>query len=151
MPHVTGAQGIPWCYCCCCCQVTSVMSNSVRPHRQQPTRLSHPWDSPGKNIGVVAISFSNACVHAKLLQSYLTLRPHGQQPSRLLCPRDSPGRNTEVGCHFLLPFPGDSVVKNPPATAGDPGSVPGWGRSSGEGNSNPRQYSCLENPMDRGV
>ena len=33
-------------------QVTSVVSNSVRPHRQQPTRLSCPWDSPGKNTGV---------------------------------------------------------------------------------------------------
>ena len=32
--------------------VTSVMSNSVRPHRWQPTRLPHPWDSPGKNTGV---------------------------------------------------------------------------------------------------
>ena len=32
--------------------VTSVMSDSVRPHRQQPTRLPHPWDSPGKNTGV---------------------------------------------------------------------------------------------------
>ena len=31
--------------CCCCCCVTSVMSNSVRPHRQLPTRLPHPWDS----------------------------------------------------------------------------------------------------------
>ena len=38
--------------CCCCCQVTSVVSNSVRPQRQQPTRLPHPWDSPGKNTGV---------------------------------------------------------------------------------------------------
>ena len=36
------------------------MSNSVRPHRRQPTRLCHPWDSPGKNTGVGAISFSNA-------------------------------------------------------------------------------------------
>ena len=35
--------------------------------------------------------------------------------------------------------------------AGDPGSIPGWGRSSGEGNGNPFQYSCLENPMDRGA
>ena len=35
--------------CCCCCQVTSVVSDSVRPHRRQPTRLSSPWDSPGKN------------------------------------------------------------------------------------------------------
>ena len=40
--------------CCsrCCCKVTSVMSDSVRPHRQQPTRLPCPWDSPGKNTGV---------------------------------------------------------------------------------------------------
>ena len=36
----------------CCCEVTSVMSDSVRPHRRQPTRLPRPWDSPGKNTGV---------------------------------------------------------------------------------------------------
>ena len=36
------------------------MSNSVRPHRRQPTRLPCPWDSPGKNTGVASISFSNA-------------------------------------------------------------------------------------------
>ena len=38
--------------CCCCCWVTSVVSDSVRPHRRQPTRLPRPWDSPGKNTGV---------------------------------------------------------------------------------------------------
>ena len=38
--------------CCCCCQVASVVSNSVRPHRQQPTRLLRPWDFPGKSTGV---------------------------------------------------------------------------------------------------
>ena len=44
------------------------------------------------------------------------------------------------------------VVNNPSANAGDkrPGSSPGLGRSPGEGNSNTLQYSCLENPMDRG-
>ena len=36
----------------CCCQVDSVVSDSVRPHRRQPTRLRPPWDSPGKNTGV---------------------------------------------------------------------------------------------------
>ena len=49
-------------------------------------------------------------------------------------------------------FSGVSVVKNPPARAGDAGdvgSVPGWGRSSGEGNDNLLQYSCLGNPTDR--
>ena len=37
---------------CCCCCITSVMSNSMRPHRWQPTRLPHPWDSPGKSTGM---------------------------------------------------------------------------------------------------
>ena len=40
------------CCCCCCCWVASVVSDSVRPHRRQPTRLPRPWDSPGKNTGV---------------------------------------------------------------------------------------------------
>ena len=43
------------------------------------------------------------------------------------------------------------MVKNLPANAGDEGSIPGSGRSPGEGNGNPLQYSCLENPMDRGA
>ena len=43
------------------------------------------------------------------------------------------------------------MVKNLPANAGDAGSIPGSGRSPGEGNGNPLQYSCLENPMDRGA
>ena len=38
--------------CCCCCKVTSVVSDSVRPHRRQPTRLRCPWAYPGKNTGV---------------------------------------------------------------------------------------------------
>ena len=48
-------------------------------------------------------------------------------------------------------FPGSSVVKDHPAWAGDRGSIPGWGRSPGEGNGNPLQYSSLGNPMDRGA
>ena len=44
-------------------------------------------------------------------------------------------------------FPTGSVIKNPPANAGDAGLVPGLGRSPGKGNGNPPQYSCLENPM----
>ena len=48
-------------------------------------------------------------------------------------------------------FPGDSEVKSLPADAEDLESVPGLGRSPGGGNGNPFQYSCLENPMDRGA
>jgi len=46
---------------------------------------------------------------------------------------------------------GGSVVKNLPANAGDVSLIPGSGRSPGEGNGNPPQYSCLRNPMDRGA
>ena len=48
-------------------------------------------------------------------------------------------------------FLGGSVVKNLPANAADMGSIPGLGRSTGEGNGNSHQYSSLGNPTDRGV
>ena len=53
--------------------------------------------------------------------------------------------------HVLVGFPSGSVVKNLPANARDVGLISGLGRSPGEGNGNPLQYSCLENPMDRGA
>ena len=43
------------------------------------------------------------------------------------------------------------MLKNPLADARDPGSISGWGKSPGEVNGYPLQYSCLENPMDRGA
>ena len=46
-------------------------------------------------------------------------------------------------------FPGGSMVKNPLVKAGNVGSIPGSGRSLGDGNGNPLQYSCLENPVNR--
>ena len=49
----SSSSGSLCCCCCCyCCYVTSVVSDSVRPHRWQPTRLLHPWDSPSKKTGV---------------------------------------------------------------------------------------------------
>ena len=48
-------------------------------------------------------------------------------------------------------FPGDSEVKASACNVGDLGLIPGSGRSPGEGNGNPLQYSCLENPMDGGA
>ena len=82
------------------------MSNSVRPHRWQPTRLPHPWDSPGKNMGV-GCHFLLQCIKVKseseVAQSCPTLSdPHGLQPTRLLRPWDFPGKSTGVGCHCLL-------------------------------------------------
>jgi len=52
---------------------------------------------------------------------------------------------------IAMDSPGGSVIKNPPVKAGDVGSIPGLGRSPGEGNANPLQYFCLRNPMDRGA
>ena len=62
--------------CCCCCYVASVVSDSVRPHRWQPTTLPSPWDSPGKNTGV-GCHFLLQCMKVKsqseVAQSCLTL------------------------------------------------------------------------------
>ena len=52
---------------------------------------------------------------------------------------------------IIMGFPGGSVVKNPPANAGDMGLILGLGKSSGKENGNPLQYSCLGNPIDRGA
>ena len=51
----------------------------------------------------------------------------------------------------VMDCPGGSAAKNLPASAGDMGSSPGLGRSPREGNGNPLQYACLENPMDMGL
>ena len=53
--------------------------------------------------------------------------------------------------HTHTGFPGGLVAKNLPASAEDTGSIPGSGRSPGDGNRNPLQYSCLGNPIDRGA
>ena len=55
------------------------------------------------------------------------------------------------GILFDSGFPGSSDGKEPTHNAGDPGSIPGSGRSPGEGHGNPPQHSCLENSMDRGA
>ena len=58
---------------------------------------------------------------------------------------------TEKSKEKQLGFPGGSVVTNPPAHAVHAGLIPGLGRSPGEGNGNPLQYSCLGNPMEGGA
>ena len=65
-------------------------------------------------------------------------------------PRGSTARiENQVG--LISEPPGGSDGKESVCNAGDPSSIPGLGRSPGEGNGNPFQYSCLENPMDRGA
>ena len=78
------------------------MSDSVRPHRRQPTRLPRPWDSPGKNTGVDC-HFLLQCMKVKsesdVAQSCLTLSE--PMDCRLLHPWDFPGKSTGAGCHSL--------------------------------------------------
>ena len=83
----------------------SVMSNSVRPHRQQPTRLHRPWDSPGKNTGV-GCHFLLPCMKVKrqseVAQSFPTLSDPWTAAHQALPSMDFPGKSTGVGCHCLL-------------------------------------------------
>ena len=82
------------------CQVASVVSNSVRPQRRQPTRPPRPWDSPGKYTGV-GCHFLLQCMKVKseseVTQLCPTQRPQGLQPTRFLRPWDFPGKSTGVG------------------------------------------------------
>ena len=75
------------------------MSDSVQPHRRQPTRLHRPWDSPGKNTGV-GCHFLLQCRKVKseseVAQSCPTLS------DTMDC--SPPGKSTGVGCHCLLPY-----------------------------------------------
>ena len=69
------------------------------------------------------------------------------------CPSGVPSSQPclDLGCRSSWGFPGGSDTKGSACNAGDLGLIPGSGRSPGEGNGNPLQYSCLENPMDRGA
>ena len=58
---------------------------------------------------------------------------------------------TKLQVNSRVVFPGGSDSKESTCNAGDPGSTPGFGRSAGERNGKPFQYSCLENSMDRGT
>ena len=91
------------------------MSDSVRPHRRQPTRLPCPWDSPGKNTGV-GCHFLLLCMKVKseseVAQSCLTLR----DPMDCSLPGSSihgifPGKSTGVGCHCLLRREWQDILK----------------------------------------
>ena len=85
--------------CCCCCEITSVVSDSVRPHRQQPTRLLHPWDSRGKNTRV-GCHFLLQCIKVKSESEVAQSCPTLRDPidcSWLFRPWDFPGKSTGVG------------------------------------------------------
>ena len=108
------------------------MSNSVQPYALQPTKCLCPWDSPGKNTGV------SCCT---LLQGiFLTQRSNLRLLHLLHC--------RQVLYHWG--FPDRSVGKESSCHVRDLGSIPGLGRSPGEGKGYPLQYSGLENYMNYG-
>ena len=137
-------------------------------------RLPRPWDSPGKNTGV-GCHFFLQCMKVKseseVAQSCPTLRDpmdyslpgssvHGVFQAKVLesgatafsawdVKEDAKENSCWIIISLQMGFPCGSVIKNPPANAGDTGSIPGSGRSLRRGNGNPLQYSCLGNPMDR--
>ena len=120
----------------------------MRPHRRQPTRLRHPWDSPGKNTGVgchfllQSRKVKSESQVTQLCPTLRDLRRRRWHPTPVLLPGKSHGRRSLVGC-------------SP------------WGREEsdmterlsfhfslscfGEGNGNPLKCSCLENPRDGGA
>ena len=77
------------------------MSDSVWPRRRQPTRLPHPWDSPGKSTGV-GCHFLLQCMKLKSESEVAQSCPTRLRPTRLLHPWDFPGKSTGVGCHCPL-------------------------------------------------
>ena len=95
-----------WLCCCCCCEVASVVSESVRPHRRQPTRLPCPWDSPGKNTGV-GCHFLLQCMKVKSESEVAQSCPTPSDPMDCSLPGSSvygifQARVLRVGFHCLL-------------------------------------------------
>ena len=148
--------------------------------RDLANATSARWSSSAPTVMKPCWQYGPWCMRAESLSSSDFLQPHGLEPARILCPWDSPGKNTEVGAmpssrgsspmgsnlcllHLLhcqvdsLPrslircFPGISDGKESACNAGDLGSIPGPGRSPGEGNGYLLQYSCLENSTNRGA
>ena len=132
-----------------------------------PTRLPRLWDSPGKNTGE-GCHFLFQCMKVESEREVAQSCPTLSDPMDCSLPGSSvheifqarilewvaisfsrgssrPRDQTQVF------FPGSSDGKVSVYNAGDPGSIPGSGRCPGEGNGNPLQYYCLENPMDRGA
>ena len=86
LTHCQSYIPLRWRICCCyCCSVASVVSDSVQPHRRLPTRLHHPWDSPGKNTGV-GCHFLLQCMKVKSESEVAQLCPTHSDPMNCSLP-----------------------------------------------------------------
>ena len=148
-------------------EVESLVSCSLQPHGLLPTRLFCPWDSPGKNTGVGCHSLlqglflthgSNlGLLNCRQILYCLNHQGNSHNPIESRKLRHREFKETEK-VHLVFPWhltssvvPGGLEGKESVCNSGDPGLVPGLGRSPGEGNDSPLQYSCLENTVDGGV
>ena len=122
--------------CCCYCLVTQLCPTLCDPMDCSPQGSSVHGFSQARILEWVAISFSRASSQ------------HRNQ-THISCVSCTAGGWILYHCAIWEAHV--SVVKNPPANAGAADLIPGLGRSPGEGNSNPLQYSCLGKPMERGT
>ena len=132
------------------------MSDSVRPHRQQPTRLCRPWDSSGKNTGV-GCHFLPQCMKVKSESEVAQSCPILHYPMDCRLPGSSvhgifQARVLEWGAiAFSMKY--TRHCQKPACQCRrlrESGLIPGLGRSPGGGDGNPLQCSFLDNSMNRG-
>ena len=135
-PHSsTLAWKIPW------------MEEPCRLQSIGSQRVGHNWSdlAIGSFIFPVSSWYTCSWLCASIYPALHEVCVLGKMPKS-----SAPGGLVLICLSSHLGFSDGSVVKNLPANAGDIGSIPGLGSSPGEGNGSPLQYSCLENPMDRG-
>ena len=136
----------------------AVSSFSVKP--RSPGALNFQWREEAVTVTCSSLGYNDLqyeIQHKTVFDAEWQVRFHclGSGVSRH--PRDGETerhRHQDLFnalAHVIMGFPGGSDAKESACNAGDPGSIPGWGRSPGGGHGNPLQYSCLENPMDRGA
>ena len=102
-------------------------------------QLSHPYMTTGENIALTRWTFVG-----KVMSLLFNM------PSRLVITFLPRSKRLSIS-GVMMDFPGGSDGKASVYNVGDLGSIPGSGRPAGDGNGNPLQYYCLENPMDRGA
>ena len=96
----------------------------------------------------------SSAILVPLDSNWLTLCPWAMSFFQQLCPAPLPSVTASLSrgaIYFFRDFPGGSDGEESACNVGDPSLMPGSGKSFGERNGNPLQYSCLENPMDRGA
>ena len=118
-----------------------VISDSLQPHELRHAKLPGPFLSPrvcSNSMSIESMMPSNHlilyCPLLLLPSVFPTIRVFSCELALYISFKISPSNSKESACN-----------------AGDQGSIPGLGRSPGEGNGNSLQYSCLENPMDKGA